>query len=271
MAYCTYRRIRREIAFLFTAHLLLVCMAVDVEAGPIKVWQLKETAAAPVLLVGRIISVQKNERVPDGLLSWKAETVSMTAEVEVLRYTGSGERAINRLHVHFLAYGPSVTGFMNGYPPPLPKLETGQVLILPLQENKSPGSEWRLTADSGADLTIPARAEMTDSGPPPTNARVFIVREIANALSRGTPREVSAISHYLSGQYEDLTGRCRRPCHWRGPAALGGSGYKSPGLARHPSPKRSGSPLVESRTERLAWTPELVSGGGGATKTERLC
>lgn len=188
--------------------MLLVCTAVDVEAGFIKVWQLKETAAAPVIIVGRVISVQKKERVPNGLLSWKAETLSMTAEVEVLRsHTGSGERAINRLQVHFLAYGPSVTGFMNGYPPPLPKLEPGQVLLLPLRENQSPASDpWRLTADSGADLTIPARAEMTGSGPPPTNARVFIVREIANALSRGTPQEVSAISHYLSGQSEDLTG-----------------------------------------------------------------
>lgn len=208
MAHRMHSRIRKEIARLFTALSLLVCMAIGVDAGFIKVWQLKETATAPVLVVGRVIGVQRGERVRDGSLSWKAETLSMTAEVEVLRsYTGSGERAGNRLHVHFLAYGPSVTAFTNGYPPPLPNLEPGQVLILPLQQNKSPASElWRLTADSGADLTIPAQAEMTDSGLPQANARVFIVCEISNALSRGTPREVSAISRYLSGQHEDLTG-----------------------------------------------------------------
>jgi hypothetical protein len=208
MAHRMHGRIRKEIARLFTALSLLVCMAMGVDAGFIKVWQLKETATAPVLVVGRVIGVQKEERVPKSSLSWNAETFSMTAEVEVLRsYVGSGERPVNRLHVHFLAYGPSVSGFMNGYPPPLPNFEPGQVLILPLQENQSPALEaWRLTADSGADLAVPARAEIADSGPPPPNARVLIVREIANALSRGTPREVTAISHYLSGQREDLTG-----------------------------------------------------------------
>lgn len=126
MAHCMYGRIRREIACLFTALALLVCMAAGVDAGFIKVWQLKETATAPVLVVGRVIGVQKEERVPEGSLSWKAETFSMTAEVEVLRsYIRSGERPVNRLHVPFLAYGPSVTGFMNGYPPPLSSLEPG--------------------------------------------------------------------------------------------------------------------------------------------------
>ncbi len=46
---------------------------------------------------------------------------------------------------------------------------------------------------------------MTDSGPPPITGRAFLDREIVNALSRGTPREVSAIAGYLSGQNEDLT------------------------------------------------------------------
>src|SRR5258708_30077550 len=96
---------------------------------------------------------------------------------------------------------------VNGYPPPLPNLESGQVLIFPLQENKNPASEWwRLMADSGADLTISAREEMADLGPLPANARAFLDREIANALSWGTPRQVSAVAGYLASQYEDLTG-----------------------------------------------------------------
>jgi hypothetical protein len=52
------------------------------------------------LVVGRVIGVQKEERVPEASLSWKAETWAMTAEVEVLRsYIGSGERPVNRIHV----------------------------------------------------------------------------------------------------------------------------------------------------------------------------
>jgi len=132
----------------------------------------------------------------------------MMAEVQVLRaYAGSGEPIVgDRLHVGFFAYGPSVTMFVNGYPPPLPNIEPGQVLILPLQENRSPASEtWKLMADSGTDLIIPTRAEITDSGPPPPNARAFLVREIANALSLGTPLEVSAVAAYLARQQENLS------------------------------------------------------------------
>ncbi len=189
--------------------LLLLSVPAGLEAGFIKSWQWKETAAAPVLVVGRVLGVRKGERVPDGSLPWKAETLAMTADVQVLRsYTGSGEPvAVDRLHVHFLAYGPSVTTFVNGYPPPLPNLKPGHVLILPLQENSSPALDlWQLMADSGMNLTIPARAETVDTGPPPATARAFLDIEIANALSRGTPPEVSAVADYLARQDEDLTG-----------------------------------------------------------------
>jgi len=187
---------------------LMACMPAGVEAGFMKVWQLKEIAAAPVLVVGRVLGVQKGERVPEGSLPWKAETWAMTAELQVLRaYPGAGAPiAADRLHVGFFAYGPSVTMFINGYPPPLPNIQSGQVLILPLQENKSPASQsWKLIADSGVDLIIPTRAEITDSGPPPPTARAFVIREMANALSRGSPREVSAAAGYVASQYENLS------------------------------------------------------------------
>jgi hypothetical protein len=186
--------------------LLLVGMPVGLQAGFIKIWQLKETATAPLLVVGRVLAVQKTERVPDASLPWKTETWVMTAEIQVLRsYTGSGKAiTADRLQVHFLAYGGSSTVSVNGNPPPLPRFEPGKVMVLPLQD-QSPGL-WRLMADSGADLTIPARAEITNSGPLPTSARAFLDREIANALGLGTSREVSDVALYLAGQYEDLTG-----------------------------------------------------------------
>ena len=100
--------------------LLFPGLPFPVQAGSVKIWWLKETASAPVLVVGRVIAVHKNERVPENRLSWKAETWSITADIEVLRsYTASGELlALNRLQVDFLAYGPSVTMFINMYPPP---------------------------------------------------------------------------------------------------------------------------------------------------------
>jgi hypothetical protein len=39
----------------------------------VKEWQLKKTASAPVLVAGRILSVHRNGRVPEGQVSWKAE------------------------------------------------------------------------------------------------------------------------------------------------------------------------------------------------------
>jgi hypothetical protein len=131
----------------------------------------------------------------------------MTAEIQVLRlHSSSGEPAPpDRIRISFLAYGPSVTHFVNGYSPPLPWFQPGQVMILPLRENKAPASEsWQLMSDSGVGLTIPAREEVANSLPQPNSARGTIVREIANSLSRGTPRELSSAAGYLAHQHENL-------------------------------------------------------------------
>jgi hypothetical protein len=103
MAHNIHSRTTRHIAHVVMMLLVLVAMPVGVEAGFVKFWQLKETAAAPVLVVGRVLSVQKGERVPEESLPWKTETLSMTAEIQVLRsYPASGESvAADRLHVHF--------------------------------------------------------------------------------------------------------------------------------------------------------------------------
>jgi hypothetical protein len=189
--------------------LLLLPLPLSLHAGFIKEWQVKETASAPVLVTGRILAVHRNERVPEDQLSWKAETWSMTADVEVLRsFTASGMPLGSRqIEVHFLAYGPSVTAFVCCSPPPLPNIQPGEVRILPLRENGNPASEpWQLMADSGVGITIPVRADSeSDPAPPPPSARVFLIREFANTLSRGTPGETAALSSYLLHQMEDLS------------------------------------------------------------------
>ena len=275
MAQVMPSRPRTQTAPLLTVLLLLV-MPVGVLAGFVKVWQLQETAAAPVLVVGRVLGVQKVERLPEGSLPWKAETWAMTAEIEVLRsYTNSGDPlAVNRLHVHFLSYGPSLTMAVNGYPPALPNLQPGQVVVLPLQRNKGPNSQlWQLTADSGTDLVIPARAEMTDSAPPPATARAVLDREISNELSRGTPPEVSAIAGYLERQNEDLTAELMpllQPAigddreRWVEVAAnlLAAQGTPRPGVADLLSPNaqpkewRTSLLLVQAAFQKLPASPE---------------
>jgi hypothetical protein len=176
-------------------------------AGPISIWQLKETIAAPILVTGQVISIQKGDRIPPAELAWQAETYRMTAEVRVLRtYTSSGKPLeTDRLRVNFLQYGPDPTS-TNGFPPPLPNFETGKAIILPLAEHDNSAQQsWKLLADEGANAILPARAELPDTGPRPTTARAFILREICNALARGTPAEVFAESSYISTQDQNLT------------------------------------------------------------------
>ena len=186
----------------------LLTLPLSLHAGFMKEWQVKETASAPVLVTGRVLDVRRNERVPDDKLSWKAETWSMTAAVEVLRsYTVSGMPLPRRIEVEFLALGPSVTAIVCCSPPPLPDIRPGEIRVLPLRENSDPGiAPWRLTADSGLDITIPVRADSEKVVAQPASGRAFLVREFANTLSRGTPGEIAALGSYLSRKREDLSG-----------------------------------------------------------------
>jgi len=195
--------------------LLLLPLPLSLHAGFIKEWQLKETASAPVLVTGRILGVHRNGRVPEDQVSWKAETWSMTADVEVLRsFTASGMTLpSHHIEVHFRSYGPSVTQFVNGYPPPLPDIKSAEIRILPLRENNNPASEpWQLMADSGMHVTIPVRADVeSEPAPTPPSARAFLLHEFANTLSGGTPCEIAALSGYLLRQMEDLSGDLMPP------------------------------------------------------------
>jgi hypothetical protein len=186
----------------------LLAVPFAAQSGAIKMWQVRESAAAPVIVTARVVSVEKHERVPDGALPWKDETWEMTADVEVLRAFPDPESQLagSRFRVRYLIYGPSVTFFMNGQPPPLPRFEPGQVMTLPLQANANPLSEpYRLLGDHGVDLTIPAVAGMKDTGDPPASGRAFVMREISNSLATGSPRDVDAAGSYLASQTGDLS------------------------------------------------------------------
>lgn len=188
---------------------LLLLLALGLQAGFLREWQLKETASAPVLVIGRILGVHRNERVPEDQLSWKAETWAMTADVEVLRYFSASRAPLisRRIEVRFLSYGPGVTMFINGNPPPLPEIKPDQIRILPLRENRKPTFEpWQLMADSGVNAILPARAETEREPAHSLSARAFLINELVKMLSRGTPGEVAAMSGYVFFQREDLSG-----------------------------------------------------------------
>lgn len=186
---------------------VVACLPLALPAKILIPWQLEDTEKAPVLVTGRVIAVLEGERVSASAVGWSDETWARIAEIEVLRrFPDSGEgRSLGRMRVRFLAYGPAVCCRAIGGPPPLPDITAGQVLILPLQDNRKQGDEpWRLTHDSGDRLVIPVKADMSNAKPPPATARTFLDRELANTLSFGTAKEVFDLAEYLADQARDL-------------------------------------------------------------------
>lgn len=178
----------------------ILLLSVSSRAGLTTYWGLQDTAKAPVLVVGRVLSVEKGARDADVSFRQRRDVFDMTAQIEVLRsFTqGGGTIAANPIRVRFLWFPPT------GIDLPLPGFEAGQVVIVPLQENRNPATEvWRMTAESGEGLILPAAAELRDGGPPPATARLFLLREIANSLGRGTPSEAVRTGRYLATQ--DMT------------------------------------------------------------------
>ncbi len=179
----------------------------QVEASLVKFNQLEETAQAPVLVVGRVTSVQKGEILPAGSMPWHGESVEASAEIEVLRSRAAHQEDKRnpgeRLRLRFYAGGPRGSGHYVGLY--LPDFQPGQVHIFPLRRNTSPEVDlWRLADDEGFHITLPARAEFAETLSSARSTREFLLNEIANALSRGTPQEVHAAGAYLGDQYGDL-------------------------------------------------------------------
>ena len=85
--------------------------------------------------------------------------------------------------------------------PAVPQLNPGEILALPLKLNPQPSSiPWRLIADEGGYLVIPASIRNPPFASPPKDGRVFLLHEIAATLIAGTRPEMLAEASYTSGQ-----------------------------------------------------------------------
>jgi hypothetical protein len=132
----------------------------------------------------------------------------MTADVRILRSYSQSGKAIPyaQIQVIFYKYDPPLRMWVCCTPPPLAELKPGETVILPLRENDDSPQPWRLMADDGVNATLPAREELTETDPQPATGRAYILRELANSLSHGTPREVFQASSYLTFQERGLAG-----------------------------------------------------------------
>lgn len=176
----------------------LLWAAIPLRATLVSFTPLSETAKAPVLVTGQVIAVEKSEPAAKESVELHYETWWMTVEIRVLR--SNPPIALDRIRLRFLQYAPN-QGFAS--PIPLPGIETGQTLVFPLRGNEDPFQPWRLVADKGMTLTLPAHDELEESAPP-ANARAFLLRELANAIAHGTRSEIFAMSGYLQWQHPSI-------------------------------------------------------------------
>jgi hypothetical protein len=186
----------RRVSLVFGVFCLL---APELRAGIEMPWRFADFAKAPHLVVGRVISVEKDVTKAG---PWKG-TVAATAQIEVLRaFSAKGATATGTLNVSLFAYGPG--GVLNG--PRLPEFEPGRVYVFALSSDSPAGTgPWRLVAVNGIGTVLEVRAEMPKPDSDAAKAREFLLREIANSLAGGTPAEVFGTSSYLAKQFEDFT------------------------------------------------------------------
>jgi hypothetical protein len=122
------------------------------------------------------------------------------ATLRVLRsYPQQAVAVGSRVTVRYISYA-DVAGSVNG--PCWPFFERGQTALFAL----SPGERglWRLVADEGLNLTVPAIAEQPDELRVTRGGRAFVLDELANALANGKAASQYAAAEYLrTGQWPD--------------------------------------------------------------------
>jgi hypothetical protein len=167
---------------------LVLLLANPSVAGFVKEWSLDELAKADVLAVSRVESVTRGAAVVR-TVGDRVAVLRCTADLTVLRSLGTIPA---RAHVSYECYGDNAPG-VSGYPI-FPRLERGQVLVFPLMKS---GAEWRLLANDGMGLLMPALADaanLSDHGKP------YLIDELANTFLFGTYREMFAAGNYLMSQ-----------------------------------------------------------------------
>jgi hypothetical protein len=151
-------------------------------------WTLAEVADAPVLMAGRVVSLEmENGPHFKGSPKRSAPEQNMTAEVTVLRFIEkpdvTGPVPAGHLKIRFVGRdGPDFSFCARE----LPQIEPGQVLLLPLKANGNAVFEpWQLIGRDGYGMTIRVAEEMRAPAPAAPDGRSFLIRELVNSF-RGT-------------------------------------------------------------------------------------
>jgi hypothetical protein len=135
---------------------LLASSTLKASLCPPHLWTLNQIADAPVLVVGRVTSLEmENGPHFTGAPQQSAPAQTMTATLKVLRFAqqamGAGATPSGTLKIRFVGRdGPDFSSCAVD----LPELQPGQVLLVPLRANLKGTSEaWQLIGADGYGMT----------------------------------------------------------------------------------------------------------------------
>jgi len=176
----------------------LLVLGAPLRAGYVHFWTVAEIEHAPVLAVATVESVVRQGPLPAA--RWRALTAPehyWEARVRVHRVFPSGSVEPGaRITVRYVSFGDAGAGGNSGYAR-WPLFAKGDVALFPLARGER--GRWRLVADEGANLTVPALVTGPTTGPDPRSGRAFILRELAHTLADGRAVDRYAAAVYLRG------------------------------------------------------------------------
>jgi hypothetical protein len=151
--------------------------------------------------------VTKGDLVPAGVLKSQVPTDYAFTELEVLRAFRQADNISpkqgDRIRLQYYSYhdkNAAVTGS-----PVWPWFKKGDIVVVPLQRNPTASrSPWRLTADEGMSITVPAIRQPWRSDEGPQTPIDFLFRELASSLAYGSPDEAFRAASYLESQYSPI-------------------------------------------------------------------
>jgi len=177
----------------FLIAFLCICAIPVCQSFPTNVWQFEEIAkTAKVFATVKVASVNRSS------FPWGTgkRTVTARAHLLVLRsFPASAISAGETIQLDYETLPPGDSG-MSG--PSVPDFQPGSILIVPLKSNLSPGTDpWRLFADEGGGLVIPAIEPGPGFANRPKNGMEYILQEVASALAAGRREDVFREAWYL--------------------------------------------------------------------------
>lgn len=185
---------------LFSACALLAASATPLPATLVHIFSISEIENSPVLAVANVESVTPKEMAPASEARSSAPGQYWETTLRALRAFPTGTlvgRA--RVKVRYIA-SPAVKPLAIGSGPFWPYFKPGMTALIPL----APGEDgmWRLVADEGSNLTVPAIEPAPQTAEKPATGRAFILAELANTLANGTTAKRFEAAGFLRNGHE---------------------------------------------------------------------